>query len=253
MSEIARQLLVCLIAAHLIGDFILQGQKKANSKSNVFILLKHSCIVAALSYIICGIWEIWEIPVVIFVTHSAIDFIKASIKKKTAYLFLIDQAAHLLVMVILALIITNENATIYVFWVNLLGSDFIKVLIVLSGGIAAVKSGSILIGLAVEPFIREIAEHNGGEGQQEKPLNRGLRSGGSVIGQLERSLIFIFILIGQPEGIGFLIAAKSIFRFGEIKEPKHRREAEYIIIGTLMSFSYGILISYATKFFLDLF
>jgi len=50
-----------------------------------------------------------------------------------------------------------------------------------------------------------------------------------------------------------LIAAKSIFRFGEIKEPKYRREAEYIIIGTLMSFSYGILISYATKYFLNLF
>jgi len=251
MNEIARQLLVCLIAAHFIGDFILQGEKEANSKSNIFILLKHSFIVATLSYVICGSWMIWEIPVIIFATHSSLDFIKASIKKKTIYLVLIDQAAHLIVIVILALIITKEN-TIHVFWVSLLGNDFIKVLIVISGGIAAVKSGSILIGLAVEPFLKEIAEHNREKNQQGKLLNRGLKNGGNMIGQLERSLIFIFILIGYPEGIGFLIAAKSIFRFGEIKEPKHRREAEYIIIGTLMSFSYGILISYATKFFLDL-
>jgi hypothetical protein len=63
----------------------------------------------------------------------------------------------------------------------------------------------------------------------------------------------LFVLIGHPESIGFLIAAKSIFRFGEIKESKHRMDAEYIIIGTLMSFGYGILIACATKFFLDLF
>lgn len=252
MNEIARQLLVCLVTAHFIGDFILQGGKEAVSKSNIFVLLRHSFIVAALSYAICGSWTIWKIPIIIFVTHSTLDFVKARIKKKTPNLFLVDQAAHLAVIVILALIITKENI-IHMFWVNLLGNDFIKVLIVLSGGIAAVKSGSILIGLAVKPFLREIAEHNREKNQQEELLNRGLKNGGSVIGQLERGLIFIFILIGHPEGIGFLIAAKSIFRFGEIKEPKYRREAEYIIIGTLMSFSYGILISYATKYFLNLF
>lgn len=252
MNEIARQLLVCLVTAHFIGDFILQGGKEAVSKSNIFVLLRHSFIVAALSYAICGSWTIWEIPLIIFVAHSALDFVKASIKKKTPYLFLVDQAAHLAVIVTLALIITKEN-TIHMFWVNLLGNDFIKVLIVLSGGIAAVKSGSILIGLAVKPFLKEIAEHNREKNQQKELLNRGLKNGGNVIGQLERGLIFIFILIGHPEGIGFLIAAKSIFRFGEIKEPKYRREAEYIIIGTLMSFSYGILISYATKYFLNLF
>jgi uncharacterized membrane protein (DUF485 family) len=47
-----------------------------------------------------------------------------------------------------------------------------------------------------------------------------------------------------------LITAKSIFRFGEIKERQNRLEAEYIIIGTLMSFGYAIFIAYATQFFL---
>jgi len=252
MNEIARQLLVCLIAAHFIGDFILQAGKEAGSKSNIFILLKHSFIVASLSYVVCGAWTIWEIPMIIFVTHSAFDFVKESIKKKTPYLFLIDQTAHLAVTVFLALIITKEDI-IPLFWVNLLGNNLIKLLVILSGGIAAVKAGSILIGLAVEPYLREIVEHHREKNQQKELLNRGLKNGGNVIGQLERGLIFIFILIGIPGGIGFLIAAKSIFRFGEIREHKYRMEAEYIIIGTLMSFSYGILISYATKFFLDMF
>lgn len=63
MNEIARQLLVCLVAAHFIGDFILQGGKEAVIKLNIFVLLRHSFIVAALSYAICGSWTIWEIPI----------------------------------------------------------------------------------------------------------------------------------------------------------------------------------------------
>lgn len=250
MSEIARQFLACLIAAHFIGDFILQAEKEAENKSNIFILLKHSFVVSFLSYAISGAWTIWKIPVIIFVTHSAFDFIKASFKK-TALLFLLDQVAHLIVIIVLALVITARD-TICLFWVNLLGSNFTKLLILLSGGTAVTKTGSFLIGLAVEPFLNEIAQHNRERGQRGEQLLRGLKNGGSVIGQLERGLIFIFILVGQPEGIGFLIAAKSIFRFGEIKESQHRMEAEYIIIGTLMSFGYGILIAYATKFFLGL-
>ena len=89
--------------------------------------------------------------------------------------------------------------------------------------------------------------------QQGADLSRGLTNGGSVIGQLERGLIFIFVLAGMHEGIGFLIAAKSILRFGEIKDAQHRKEAEYIIIGTFMSFCFGILTSYTTKYFLSYF
>ena len=47
---------------------------------------------------------------------------------------------------------------------------------------------------------------------------------------------------GQPAGVGFLVAAKSIFRFGELKEHHNRLEAEYITIGTLMSFAWGLAV-----------
>ncbi len=68
----------------------------------------------------------------------------------------------------------------------------------------------------------------------------GLKNGGKLIGQLERLLILILIYIGQPIGIGFLIAAKSILRFEEAK--KHK-VAEYVIIGTLLSFTLAIMFS----------
>ncbi len=40
--------------------------------------------------------------------------------------------------------------------------------------------------------------------------------------------------------MGFFIAAKSIFRFGELKDHENRMEAEYITIGTMLSFSWGV-------------
>jgi hypothetical protein len=40
-----------------------------------------------------------------------------------------------------------------------------------------------------------------------------------------------------------LIAAKSIFRFGELKDSENRKEAEYILIGTFASFLFALVIS----------
>jgi hypothetical protein len=57
----------------------------------------------------------------------------------------------------------------------------------------------------------------------------------------------LLVLIDQPTGIGFLIAAKSILRFGEIKEASQRKTAEYIIIGTFLSFGWALLIAVLTQ------
>jgi hypothetical protein len=68
---------------------------------------------------------------------------------------------------------------------------------------------------------------------------------------LERFLIFLFVLAGHPEGAGFLVAAKSVFRFGELTNHQNRMEAEYITIGTLMSFSWGLAVALVTKLLID--
>ena len=60
---------------------------------------------------------------------------------------------------------------------------------------------------------------------------------------------FLFIFIGQPTGIGFLVAAKSILRFEEAKEQKL---AEYVLIGSLLSFSTAIAMSAATRWAMGL-
>jgi hypothetical protein len=40
----------------------------------------------------------------------------------------------------------------------------------------------------------------------------------------------------------FLLAAKSIFRFGDLKKVKDRKLTEYVLIGTLLSFGIAILV-----------
>jgi hypothetical protein len=42
------------------------------------------------------------------------------------------------------------------------------------------------------------------------------------------------------QAIGFLIAAKSVFRFGDLSQSKDRKLTEYILIGTLLSFGIAI-------------
>jgi hypothetical protein len=63
----------------------------------------------------------------------------------------------------------------------------------------------------------------------------------------KRTLIYLLVMVDMASGIGFLIAAKSIFRFGEIKDRTNRMEAEYILIGTLASFAYAMVIAYGSR------
>src|SRR6056297_964421 len=77
------------------------------------------------------------------------------------------------------------------------------------------------------------------------PDEPGLPGGGRTIGHLERLLVFVLVLAGQITAIGFLVAAKSILRFGSIADD--RRATEYVIIGTLASFGWAIAVALATQ------
>ncbi|NLT04061.1 MAG: DUF3307 domain-containing protein, partial [Bacteroidales bacterium] len=72
--------------------------------------------------------------------------------------------------------------------------------------------------------------------------NQSLPNAGKWIGYLERILILTFILTGNMEGVGFLLAAKSIFRFGELSKASEIKTTEYVLIGTLASFTIAIIL-----------
>ena len=81
-------------------------------------------------------------------------------------------------------------------------------------------------------------------------IDKSLDNAGNYIGILERLLIFCFLINNHFEAIGFLLAAKSIFRFGDLKEATDRKLTEYVLIGTLLSFGIAIIIGLFTQYLL---
>ncbi|WP_317131304.1 hypothetical protein [Polaribacter sp. IC073] len=88
--------------------------------------------------------------------------------------------------------------------------------------------------------------------ESKKENDDSLAKAGRYIGILERLFVFIFVITNHWEAIGFLLAAKSVFRFGDLTSSKDRKLTEYILIGTLLSFGLailiGILYSYVVHF-----
>ena len=83
-------------------------------------------------------------------------------------------------------------------------------------------------------------------------ISTGSPSGMGGVG-MPPGTVWLETLSVKGVGIGFLIAAKSVFRFGELTSPDRRKQAEYIIIGTLFSVLVGSIGAYLTSIALNTF
>ena len=226
---------LALLAAHLVADFPLQPAALIRRKRNVFVLLAHAAIVALVSILLLGAAPPGLLAILV-VSHVAMDALKTYGLPDTLWAFLLDQAVHLAVIAGLAVLYADAFAAGWWGGLPLIWQlVYLSGLTLLSGIIAALPAGAILIRKATAGFVTDIRE----------PID-GLPDGGFYIGCLERALVMLLIFTGQPSGVGFLIAAKSILRFGDVKEPAQRKMTEYIIIGTFMSFGWGLLIAALT-------
>lgn len=122
--------------------------------------------------------------------------------------------------------------------------------LLVAGGIVVIEWGGEFVGRATRPFAEQLHEETGDQDGlvAVRGLPKGFQDGGKTIGRWERLLIYVFVLASAPAAIGFLVTAKSILRFGEIKDRDTQKEAEYIIIGTLMSFGFALVAAYLTRF-----
>ena len=82
---------------------------------------------------------------------------------------------------------------------------------------------------------------------QSNIQTESLSSAGKYIGILERLLVFTFIMVNHWEGVGFMVAAKSVFRFSDLAQAKQRKLTEYVLIGTLLSFGMAVLTAILIK------
>jgi len=115
-----------------------------------------------------------------------------------------------------------------------------EVLIITFGYLLILWPFGHFISYLTEPFRKQF----------ESQGNRGLEKAGLWIGCLERFFVFSFILTGYERAIIFVVAAKSYFRYSEIKEPNKRKEVEYILIGTFLSLGLSMTTGYLIKLLL---
>ena len=223
-------LLIRLLIAHLLGDFFLQPEAwikdKTQKKFRSGWLYIHAVIHGVLSLLL--VWDIsfWWGALIISFTHLLIDGLKMTFQhsRNDRLFFFIDQMFHLLIIGVLWCVWTGA-------YVDPRSIFNPQVLLYFAAMMVVTTPASIFIKIMISrwmPF----------KGEQE---NSSLESAGKYIGMLERLFVLAFILTGHWEGIGFLIAAKSIFRFGDIKESEGLKLTEYFMIGTLLSFGIAIL------------
>jgi hypothetical protein len=235
-----------ILIAHIIADFFLQRytwivEKRKGLRSPY--LYFHALIVGILTYLFLADWLQWQLPLFILITHFLIDWWKTTQPDCTRS-FIIDQLLHLLMIVIgWAWYIQFDIAHLFHGFSLLNNSPF---WIILTG---------YLIVLTPVGFLIDKITAGWQEDLEKLPSNlQGLTKAGTWIGYLERIIILTFLIVGQFSAIGFLIAAKSIFRFSGKSDNDNniRKHAEYIIIGTFMSFLFAVLVGMGTRYLLKL-
>ncbi len=218
--------LIKLILAHLFGDFLLQPDSWVNAKEikrvKAWQLYLHSFIHLVLIMVFMWDLSFFKWALLIGGLHIIMDIIKlyfqtTGTKRKW---FFIDQGFHLII--IITVYVWSQNIPVHFPSMNT------NAFLLLTLGYALTQPVSVIIRFIISKWSPGVDKES-------------LTNAGSYIGMLERMLVFIFIISGHWEAIGFLLAAKSVFRFGDLKESRDRKLTEYVMIGTLLSFGIAIL------------
>lgn len=220
-----------MLLAHLVGDFILQPDSWVSDKNKRRlkspILFIHLGIHAVLLALVLGFdTNYWTGYILIIFSHLVIDTAKAwlSDKRPGIELFFFDQVAHVSVIAIAASIYQTFKFT-------LTGLITDKNLVLATALVFVTFTAAIIVKISIAQWNPE----------KNEDKNNSLSKAGRFIGILERLFVFVFVITVHWQAIGFLLAAKSVFRFGDLKESKDRKLTEYILVGTLLSFGLGIL------------
>lgn len=227
-----------LLLAHLAGDFLLQPRSWVEKrKTQVAYLLLHIAVHAGL-LVLLFLPELsvrWPLIVFLVCAHLVIDSFKILMERiwqrQSFRIFWIDQVLHLITLFAITVF---QYGFPPAWWTALISVKSMLYVI------------ALLLIACVSPVVLRLFFF---KWEKEKELHTkaasSLVDAGLLIGIMERLMIVLFIQIGFLSGIGFLLAAKSIFRFGDLAKAKDTKFTEYVLLGTLASFVMGIAIGYA--------
>lgn len=229
---------ILLLTAHLLGDFVFQNSELVERKKvDSLALIKHSAIYAAFMFIALIMTQELKLAIVmgviIGISHYAIDGQKNKITKnelgikKDLIVFLIDQAIHIILLIIVAEYILD----LYPAPNTLIGQIIDKY------SYPFVMESSVIILLYVlcaHPIgviIKKVFLMWNARSKQQLLIEEALGAG-FVIGILERLVILTLGLLGEFGAVGLVLAAKGLARFEQLKDKDF---AEKYLIGTLLS------------------
>ncbi|MCL5985534.1 MAG: DUF3307 domain-containing protein [Actinobacteria bacterium] len=198
-------LFIKLLLAHVITDFVTQTEKfiERKRRSKMWLLL-HAVIFVILSFLLLfdekSDWRIMAAIVGLGMAHYLVDLIKINLRKEKLASFMLDQAAHifLILLVYLFFDLTGSYLNILNIIHALISSP--KPLIILLSLFIITSTGSVLIDKIISKFKSRISENK-----------IGIESAGKYIGIIERLLIFIFIFTGYS--IFLMLPGPVIFWF----------------------------------------
>jgi hypothetical protein len=223
------KILLVQFIAHIIADFFAQPEYVCRKKR--LHLLKswhiyiHMAIVFVTSFALTPACDFVWYAAGIAVLHFGIDALKCVAERhikqeNNHFLFFTDQIAHIAVV----------WTAVGLYWK--MGGDIpgcinqftTQGLLVATGFLLCLKPANILTRVCLATLGTNRAIGDSLE-------NESLQKAGRWIGSIERSMTFGLVLLGQYTAIGFIIAAKSVLRYGD-----NTHKTEYVLIGTLLSF-----------------
>lgn len=219
--------LIKFLLAHVLGDFFLQPDKWVVEKENLKLksnkLYWHIAIHVALVFLMFFSFDIWPQAVIIAISHYFIDASKLIFQRpKTKRIwFFVDQILHIAVIIGCWLSLSKSANIDFSFLQEQ------KFWLYIFGALLLTSPTAVVIKVLIARFI-------------PTKSSISLQNAGKFIGILERLLIYVFVLTGHFEAVGFLLAAKSIFRFGDLREANELKLTEYVLIGTLLSFGIAL-------------
>ncbi len=229
-------LLIKLITAHILADFPFQPdswikqRREKHWKSGS--LWGHVFIHGGLAWLFIFQLQAWWVAVAIALAHLMIDIWKSYRPEKLRYFF-IDQSTHLIVIFIVWGLFTGFLNDMPGYLYGLMRNDNIWLMIL--GYVLVIWP----IGIIIQQFVKYRFEIDDDD--------QGLKEAGKWIGYFERILVLTFVLLSAYSALGLLIAAKSILRIG-VDSKSGRKQAEYILIGTLMSWALAILVGVMIRY-----
>ncbi len=247
------ELLLLLLTGHFIADFYLQPAHWVTCKNKHHIkspgLWKHLAVHALLAMIILIIAGIALLPAIIAIllislVHFCTNYWQSYRRNSLRY-FLIAQSIHIaLIGIIWAYLANFTIGQVAAFIANMLNA---KNIIIAMAYLLVCKPASVIISLALKKHTDSLTQHASPVTENpttEKNENIGLVSAGAWIGYIERCLAISFIFMGQFAGIGFLVATKTIFRFGDLTNNKDMKLTEYMMLGTLLSYAIALFVGW---------